>query len=69
MVTNEKPSVISIPIMAEVVLRNNQRGHLAEKIYEGCMAVITLDNGATLYTDPADIEAFIGANGWVEVSS
>lgn len=67
MVTNENTSVLSIPIMAKVILRNNQRGRLAEKIYEGCMAVITLDNGTTLYTDPADIEAYIGENGWVDV--
>lgn len=65
----QENTVSKIPIMAKIILRNNQRGRLAEKIIEGCMAVITLDSGVTLYTDPADIEAYIGATGWVEVSS
>lgn len=60
-------SVYDIPAEGKVVLRDNQRGRLLDKPRKGYMVCIALDNGRQLITDPGDIEAHIGKQGWVNV--
>ena len=60
-------SVYDIPEDAKVILKDNRRGCLLDKPERGFMVHIVFDDGYHLITDPMDIEAFIGKDGWTWV--
>ncbi len=60
-------SVYDIPEDAKVILKDNRRGRLLDRPEKGFMVHIVFDDGYHLITDPSDIEAFIGNDGWTWV--
>lgn len=60
-------SVYDIPEDAKIILKDNRRGRLLDKPERGFMVHIVFDDGYHLITDPEDIEAFIGKDGWTWV--
>ncbi len=66
--SNPVMSVYDVPEDGKVVLFDNQRGRLLDKPQKGYMVHIILENGSHLITDPGDIEAYIGKQGWVNVT-